>query len=301
MRIVALLVASVIGYATESYAQEKKHYHIAPVDAQKKVNLNVNAASVNCRINSTYNTHVVSVYGYPQSREFHPVSQTEIQDNIQQVTLDFEDGSSQDLSTNISTRVFGGFSEKSDPNTKPWYIYLSKSIPYDLSLNYGIGSSTVDLSGLAVESLKVNTGSAAVRIGYAANKPNEVSMDTFYTSVDMGVLQLDHLNLSRAKEVIADVGFGKLMMHFSDNLAEQSRIRASIGAGTLQVTFDAIDNPVIVEVPDSPLCRIKMPHNFRKIRANTFVNEFYQEDADNLLSFNIDVSVGNVEFITTGD
>jgi hypothetical protein len=301
MRIVALLVASVIGYATESYAQEKKHYHIAPVDAQKKVNLNVNAASVNCRINSTYNTHIVSVYGYPESREFHPVSHTEIVGNTQHVILDFEDGTSQDLSTNISTRMFSGFSEKSNTDKKPWYIYLSKSIPYDLSLNYGIGSSTVDLSGLAVENLKVNTGSAAIRIGYAANKPNEVVMDTFYTSVDLGVLQLDHLNLSRAKEVIADVGFGKLIMHFSDNLTDQSRIKASIGAGSLQVTFDDIENPVIVEVPDSPLCRIKMPQTFRKIGPNTFVNEFYQEDADNLLSFDIDVSVGNVEFVTTGD
>jgi len=301
MRIVALLVASFIGFATESYAQEKKHYHIAPVDAQKKVNLNVNAGSVNCRINSTYNTHIVSVYGYPESREFNPVSHSEILEDIQQVTLDFEDGTSQDLSTNISTRMFGGFSDKDNDTKKPWYIYLSKSVPYDLSLNYGIGSSTVDLSGLAVEKLKVNTGSAAIRIGYAANKPNEVTMDTFYTSVDLGVLQLDHLNLSRAKEVIADVGFGKLMMHFSDNLADRSRIRASIGAGTLQVTFDDINNPVIIEVPDSPLCRIKMPDSFRKIRANTFVNEFYREDADNLLSFDIDVSVGNVEFITTGD
>ena len=301
MRIVALLVAYIISYATDSYAQEKQHYHIAPVDAQKKVNLNVNAASVNCRINSTYNTHIVSVYGYPESPGFHPVSHTEILENTQQVTLDFEDGTSQDLSTNISTRMFGSFSENNNDTKKPWYIYLSKSVPYDLSLNYGIGSSTVDLSGLAVENLKVNTGSASIRIGYAANKPNEVVMDTFYTSIDLGVLQLDHLNLSRAKEVIADVGFGKLLMHFSDNLAEQSRIKASVGAGTLQVTFDDIENPVIIVVPDSPLCRIKMPQSFRKIRPNTFVNEFYQEGAGNLLSFDIDVSVGNVEFITTGD
>lgn len=301
MRIYALLVASSMLYALGGKAQEKKHYRVAPVDKQKKVNLSVNAASVDCRINSTFNPHTVSVYGYPSNREFHPVKYSSIEGSVQNVTLDFEDGSSQDLSTNISSRMFSGFSTEREAPEKPWYIYLSKSVPYDLSLNYGIGSSTVDLSGLAVEKLKVNTGSATIRIGYAANRPNEVAMDTFYTSVDLGVLQLDHLNLSRAKNVIADVGFGKLMMHFSDDLAGQSRVTASIGAGTLTVSFDDIESPIIIEMSDSPLCRTKMPQSFRKIRKNTYVNEQYREDAPNVLSFDIDVSVGNVEFIMTGD
>ncbi|MEQ9441817.1 MAG: hypothetical protein RIG62_22445, partial [Cyclobacteriaceae bacterium] len=166
------------------------------------------------------------------------------------------------------------------------------------SLNYGMGSSTVDLSGLAVGKLKVKTGSATIKIGYTANTPNEVAMDTFYTKVDLGVLELDHLNLSRAREVIADVGFGKLTMHFSDNLTQQSQVKASIGAGSLMVKFDDMENPIIIRVNDSPLCRVKMPKSFRKIQQNTFVNKFYQENAENLLSFDIDVSVGNVEFKT---
>lgn len=288
-------------YALGGKAQEKKHYRVVPVGEQKKVNLSVNAASVDCRINSTFNPHIVSVYGYPSTREFHPVTHSSTQGHIQNVILDFEDGNSEDLSTNISSRMFSGFSSEEEAPEKPWYIYLSRRIPYDLSLNYGIGSSTVDLSGLAVEKLKVNTGSATIRIGYMANRPNEVAMDTFYTSVDLGVLQLDHLNLSRAKNIIADVGFGKLMMHFSDDLVEQSRVAASIGAGTLTVSFDDIENPIIIEMSDSPLCRAKMPQSFRKIRKNTFVNEHYREDASNVLSFDINVSVGNIEFIMSGD
>ena len=222
MRLFAFLGTLFLLYASASEAQEKKHYHIAPTGKQQKVNLNLNASSVNCRINSTFNEHIVSVYGYPALAGFNPIEQSEVKDHIRNVTLDFEDGSTQNLSSSLSAQVFGGLVNSNNSTDKPWYIYLSRNVPYDLSLHYGMGSSTVDLSGLAVEKLKVNTGSANIRIGYAANTPNEVAMDTFYTKVDLGVLQLDQLNLSRAKDIIADVGFGKLTMNFSNDIVQAS-------------------------------------------------------------------------------
>ncbi|WKN43693.1 hypothetical protein [Tunicatimonas pelagia] len=300
MRLYAFLgffVATVL-ITDESGAQDKKHYHITQtqVGEKDKVKLEVNATTVDCRIHATSNTNVVSVYGYPQSSQFHPVSSS-ISDGIaQNVTLDFKDSAPTDLSSSISDRMLGSFSEESEKLKHPWYIYLNKKTPYDLSLRYGMGSSTVDLSGLAVENLKVNTGSSSLRIGYTAHQPNDVVMDTFYTSVDLGTLELDHLNLARARNVIADIGFGKLVMHFSDDLSEESQVKASIGAGSLAVSFAEIESPIIIRVSDSPLCRIDMPSSFKKIRKGTFVNQFYQEGATNILSFDIDVSIGNVEF-----
>ena len=40
-----------------------------------------------------------------------------------------------------------------------------------------------------------------------------------------------------------------------------------------------------------------MPKSFRKVQNNTFINKYYSQDAANLTSFDIDVSVGNVEFL----
>lgn len=299
MRLYAFLVIFALLALVDhgSWAQNKQHYHVTQVDGKEKVRLSVNATTVDCRIHATSKDHAVSVYGYPQSPQFHPVSQATLGDNTQNVMLDFQSSNSTDLSSSISDRMFSSFSEESGLVKEPWYIYLAKKTAYDLSLHYGMGSSAVDLSGLAIENLKVNTGSASLQIGYATHQPNEVVMDTFYTSVDLGTLKLNRLNLTRARNVIADVGFGKLMMHFSDNLSEHSKVQASIGAGSLSVSFAEIETPIIIRLSDSPLCRVKMPSSFRKIEKNTFVNEFYQENASNILSFDIDVSVGNVEFL----
>lgn len=300
MRINAFLVTTILIYLSiyGSYAQDKRHYHVLQEGNEKKAILQVNASAVNCRIQATAKPHVVSVYGYPHSSKFHPVSHSKSEDNTQQVTLNFEDSSPANLSTSISSSMLSSFSEK-EQLEKPWYIYLAKNVPYELSLNYGMGSSSVDLSGIAVENLKVKTGSASLKIGYASSRPNDVVMDTFYTRVDLGTLQLDHLNLARARNVIADIGFGKLSMQFSDNLPDPSQVKASVGAGSLSVSFANINNPVIIHVSDSPLCRVTMPSKFKKIEKNTFVNEFYEESADNILSFDIDVSIGNVEFLVT--
>ncbi|MGB3585654.1 MAG: hypothetical protein WBA23_03885 [Tunicatimonas sp.] len=200
------------------------------------------------------------------------------------------------MNSSISDRMLGSFSEEGEKLKQPWYIYLNKKVSYDLSLRYGMESSTVDLSGLAVENLKVNTGSSSLRIGYTTHQPNNAVMDTFYTSVDLGTLELDHLNLARARNVIADIGFGKLTMHFSDNQSDDSQVKASIGAGSLSVSFAELETPIIIRISESSLCRVKMPRSFKNIEKNTFVNQFYEESATNTLSFDIDVSIGSVEF-----
>ncbi|MGB3585653.1 MAG: hypothetical protein WBA23_03880 [Tunicatimonas sp.] len=63
----------------ESKAQDKKHYHVTQtqLNGKNKVALQVNATTVDCRIRATSNTNAISVYGYPQSPQFHPVSTSE--------------------------------------------------------------------------------------------------------------------------------------------------------------------------------------------------------------------------------
>ena len=273
-------------------AQVKKHYHVMPVDEQQPVKLYVNASTVACRINSTHNMHAVSIYGYPDNEKFNPVKENHIYQGNRIVKLSFED-KTEDFTSSISGKMF---SSKDDNSEKPWHVYLSRSIPFDLNLRYGMGNSAVDLSGLAVENCKINTGSADVRVGYFASVPNKVEMDTFYAKVDLGLLDLDQPNLSYAREILADVGFGKMQMRFAEKTGRKCMVNASVGAGSLQVLLENPDIPVIVHINDSPLCRIKMREVFTEIRPNVFVNESYDDDDKDLITFNIDVAMGNVTF-----
>lgn len=292
MKVSIVVILSLLLSAGVGTAQEKKHYHVMPIDEQQPVKLYVNASTVACRINSTYTMHAVSIYGYPESDSFDPITVNQVRQGNRIVKLNFE-GESEDFTSSISGRMFSGLDKNAE---KPWHVYLSRSIPFDLYLRYGMGNSAVDLSGLAVQKCKINTGSADVRVGYFANVPNKVEMDTFYAKVDLGVLELDQLNLSYAREILADVGFGKMLMRFAEKSGQQCHVNASVGAGSLEVLLENAAIPVIVHINDSPLCRIKMLEFFTEIRPNVFVNDSYREDDPELITFDIDVAMGNVTF-----
>lgn len=296
MKVCTVLAVSALLVTFSSKAQENRHFHVPSLPAQECVRLTLNAASVNCRMSSSHKSDAVSVYGQLGNKMTSPVEDQGLVDKVHVVNLDFENAVSHDFRTSISEHMFNRLSPES-PHRSPWRVYLSTGTSYELHLDYGMGHSTVDLSGLSVEKIKINTGSAAVKVGYTTSVPNQVAMDTFYTQVDLGVLELDRLNLSRARQVVADVGFGKLMMRFTEAGDYKSDIAASVGAGTLKILLEDATLPIIVRVNDSPLCRVKMIKSFREIRQNTFISENYSEDAEGLLSFDIDVSMGFVEFV----
>ena len=181
-----------------------------------------------------------------------------------------------------------------------WKMYLTDGKPYNLELEYGVGSAHVDLSGLAIERLKINTGSADVNIGYSSRE-NKVEMDTLSVKVDLGSLSVHNLNLSRTRYTSADVGFGNMILDFSSNAPMvPNRIEGSVGAGNLVIMLPSEQTPVLITINDSWLCSVKLPESLKKIRQNTFANAAYIKEARNVLVFNLDVSMGSIIFKQPG-
>jgi hypothetical protein len=165
-------------------------------------------------------------------------------------------------------------------------------------LNYAVGDARVDLSDLPVEKLKISSGSADVKVEYMENRPNLIEMDSFLVKVDLGSLTINKMNCSKARTVIADVGFGALLVDYSKALDLPSQVHASVGAGNLIIGLPNDDKiPVIINIHDSPLCHVKLPKNFRKQKKNVYVSRGYHEGASNILSFNLDVVVGQIKFV----
>jgi hypothetical protein len=179
---------------------------------------------------------------------------------------------------------------------KFWKMYLSDAKPYLLDLNYGVGNANIDLSGLAVQNLKINTGSADVNIGYHSGLENLVEMDTFFVRVDLGSVSAKNLSLARTKYVMANVGFGNLMLDLSTTPVVSNHVVGSVGAGNLIILLPSDNTPVFVKIKDSWLCSVKMPNGLNKVSENTFSNAAYTKDPKNALTFDLDVSMGNIIF-----
>lgn len=291
-RRIFLLGAGIIS-TTLSFSQIKKQFSVEDNKNVEKVDLHFSINSGSCLFRPSQNSELLNVYSDQDYDNYSHSFDKSISHKTCNIKLSLDDDKSEGLSQSISYRMFG---RSSDEAENLWKVYLTKNKTYDLDLNYGIGEADIDLSGLAIEKLKIHTGSADVNVGYIPGKGNPVVMDTFYVKVDLGSVNVKKLNLSRSKHVVADIGFGNLLLDFSDEPQVRSDIKGSVGAGNLLIVLPGGDTPVIVKVNDSWLCRVKLTDSFKKLSENTFVNAAYEENADNLLSFNLDVSMGSIVF-----
>ena len=175
-------------------------------------------------------------------------------------------------------------------------MYLNDTKPFLLEMNYVIGNANIDLSGLSVKNLKINTGSADVNVGYSTGLENMVDMDTFYVKVDLGSVHARNLGLAKTKVVIAEVGFGNVMLDLSTAPFVPNAIKGSVGAGNLVIILPSEETPVLVKIKDSWLCSVHLPTSLKKVGNNMFANASYTKAAKNTLTFDLDVSMGNIIF-----
>ncbi|MCC5928675.1 MAG: hypothetical protein JJU28_05460 [Cyclobacteriaceae bacterium] len=288
--ILCLLILGKLVSLQGLHAQASRLMTIPDDGVFEKISLNLTSSNGDCFIESSPHKSLVSVFDLNGRKKIDPYYQL-ISDGItQKIDLFMR---SESLSGGISSRFF-----IDNPNHKyQWGITLTQDRPLDITMNYVYGDSRVDLSDLSIERLHVNSGNARVAIGYFLGLPNKIQMDTFKVKVDLGTLQMYKPELSCATNIVADVGFGKMYMNFGNQLTQSSHIKASVGAGLLEIFLPKDDLPVIIYLKNSPLCKVKLMENFTEIEKNTFVNASYHNQLDHYLTFDLDVGLGNIIFV----
>jgi len=282
---------AIVGLA---FGQLKKQFTVEDVSSCENIRLCLKANSGNCFIKPSQNTEILNVFSNQTETSYAHNFRKEVKGKTCEVLLNLEETQTEGISQTISTRFFGA-SDK-PVSDKLWKMYLTDAKPYFLELNYGIGNANIDLSGLAIKTLKVNTGSADVNVGYYSSLENQIDMDTFSVKVDLGSVNVKNLNMSRARYMIADVGFGNMTLDFRSKPLVSNKIKGSVGAGNLTILLPSNETPVLVKIKDSWLCSVKMPEEFKKVSANVYANTAYTKDTKNSLTFDLDVSMGNIIF-----
>jgi hypothetical protein len=277
-------------------AQVKKQFSVEKIQECEKVVLKLRAKTGNCFIRPSQNEDILNVYSNQDVEEYGHSFSNEVVGTVCSVKLSLEQENMPGVGHKISYRVFGADER---PTEKFWKVYLAESTPYILDLDYGLGNANIDLSGLSIEKLKINTGSADVNISYNTEVGNKITMDTFSVKVDMGSLNARHLNLAKSKVVHAEVGFGNMFLDFSNRPTIANHIIGSVGAGNLIIQLPADDVPVLVTINESWLCSINLSRTLKKIGPNKFANAAYTKDSPNALVFDLDVSMGKIVFRET--
>ncbi len=276
--------------------QIKKQFAVENNEACATINLHIRSNSGNCYIKPSQNADILNVFSNQSEESFSHNFKKTISGTTCQVYLTLEEINNQGFSQSISSRVFSVSDGGTNTVNKFWKMYLTDSKPYTLEMNYGMGNANVDLSGLAIQKLKISSGSADVNVNYLSGMENQVEMDTFFVKVDLGSVDVKNLSLSKTKYLLADVGFGNMMLDFSEKPMVSNTIKGSVGAGNLTIVLPSDNTPVLVKIHDSWLCSVKLPASLKKTGESTFATANYTKDAKESLTFDLDVSMGNIVF-----
>lgn len=280
--------------------QVRKQFAVENTDACESIKLHIKSNSGNCYIKPSQNTDILNVFSNQSEESFSHNFTKMVNGKVCEVKLSLEEQNEEGFSQSISSRVFSASETNVRVNTssdhKFWKMYITDTKPYALEMNYGFGNAHVDLSGLSIKKLKINSGSADVNVAYLSGIENQVEMDTFLVKVDLGSVDVKNLSLAKTKYLLADVGFGNISLDFSDSPSVSNTIKGSVGAGNLVIILPKNNTPVLVKIHDSWLCSVRMPSDFKKIAENTFASGNYTQDAKVSLTFDLDVSMGSISF-----
>lgn len=278
---------------TLCFGQLKKFYSLKETSRFDTVQFTLEATAGNCYIRSSdAGEGPLTIYGNPDLEKINPSFTSKVKEGKCVVDLDLQEFRSSSLSDGI---LFAMLRNKSEENNY-WKILFDDNKIYQLNLSYGFGNADVDLSGTAVQNFKVRSGSADIVVDYNSREPNKTTMDTFQIKVDMGSIIARHLELANAKYINANIGFGRAMLDFSSNVSQSCTIDASVGAGSLDIFIPSREVPMIIYLKESPLCGMHITEGFEEVEKGVFVNMNYRADAENLMTFKIDVALGNVAF-----
>lgn len=283
-----------IAMAGLAFGQIKRQFSVEDSQSCENIKLSLKANSGNCYIKPSQNAEILNVFSNQTEAAYAHNFRKEVKGKTCEVVLNLEEEQSESLGQSISANFFG--TAEKGTGDKLWKMYLTDMKPYSLELNYGVGNANVDLSGLAIQKLKISSGSANVNVGYNSALENQIDMDTFIVRVDLGSVNVKNMNLSRTSFVLADVGFGNMTLDFSNKPLVKNNIKGSVGAGNLIIILPNKDIPVLVKIHDSWLCSVKLPSTLTKFGDDTFANAAYNKDAKNALTFDLDVSMGNIIF-----
>ena len=274
-------------------AQYRKQFHVEDQKNVQNITLSLKFNSGQYVIRPTQQPVLLDVYSSHNEGEFEHNFYKNYVNHTAFLKLVLTETKSESLSRSISSNFFG--SEK-DYIEKFWKIFLNQQKPYDLNLFFGTGNAEIQLSDLAVNKLKIKTAGSDVKVGYLKDSYNRVNMDTFMIKVDVGDVQVIKANHARSENILIDIGFGDLVLDFSDEPQTTTYINGKVGAGSLLLILPDEQIPVKLIVNNTWFCSVKFPATLIKVNENTFVNQAFQNSQENALIFNIDLSMGSLSF-----
>jgi hypothetical protein len=175
--------------------------------------------------------------------------------------------------------------------TNDWDVGLASGIPIDIDLEIGAATLRMDLSDLAVTSLKLDVGAAEAEVWW--DQPNTETIEQIVIDCGASSLSMEGLGDANFKEMRFDGGVGSFNLDFGGAWTQSATADFDIGLGSLELTIPEHIG-VRIETEDSFLSSIDVDREYREVDVDIYESDNY-DSADVTLDITIAIGMGSVE------
>lgn len=194
---------------------------------------------------------------------------------------------------NINLDALRGL-EDLDEASSALELRLSRSVPTDLDLSIGAAESTLQLGGVPITSLSVETGASDTRIAF--DRPNPARMGRLAIEAGAASFRTSGLGNARFSRLTVEGGVGDVRLDFTGDWVRDARATVDVGLGSLQII---VPEDLGVRIRrESFLASFDVPAGFRS------TDDGYRSDnwstAEHQLTLDLSAAFGSVE-VTLAD
>lgn len=120
-----------------------------------------------------------------------------------------------------------------DSETSDLHIRLARGVPLDIGLAFGAGEGNVQLGGLSVRQLKIESGASQTSIGF--NAPNPIPLETF--SIEVGAAEFNATGLGNAniRHMTVQAGAGSVDLNFGGTWTSNVSLNVTAALGEVKI------------------------------------------------------------------
>jgi hypothetical protein len=112
-------------------------------------------------------------------------------------------------------------------------VGLGRSVPMDLEISLGGVEANLELGGLRITKLNLETGLAGTKLRFS--QPNRAQMEQLSVDLGLGGLKVSDLGNANVGEISIDGGMGGVFLDFGDAVMRDVTINADIAFGELRI------------------------------------------------------------------
>ncbi len=120
-------------------------------------------------------------------------------------------------------------------DTQEMELFLARDVPMNLDLEFGAVRADIDLGGLQMTELHLETGASESRVDISA--PNPIRMAHASLKVGAADFHVKNLGNLNAEDITVDAGVGKVVLDFRGDWAGDADVSVEMGLGALELRF----------------------------------------------------------------